>query len=143
MTEVISLKKIPYLKRGKMLILLAFSLAVTTTVYLLPSILENFVLLKIVTVFFLVAGSTLALLFFLVNGGQSRIISGEYEKNYYENLKSGKADGEGENFRAFNPFRLTLAKRIYFAKLILCFLLPVILMFLFEYALILFESISG
>ena len=90
------------------------------------------VLQKIITVAFIALGTVLATLFLLVNGASTAIIDGEYEKKFMKDLRDGKASGEGENFH-WNPLKLTLAKRVYYSKIIMAFLFPVIIIFFMEY----------
>ena len=121
-----------YLSNKKTLLILVLSFIVLGGVYFLPIILESMLLQKIITIFYLVLGTVIAVLFFLVNGASTAIIDGEYEKNFYKSVKSGKAETEGENFH-WNPLGLTLVKRIYYSKLLLCFLFPIIVIFFMEY----------
>ena len=94
---------------------------------------------KIVTISYLVVGTALAVLFFLVNGASTAIVDGEYEKSFYKTVKNGTADTEGENLH-WNPLKLTLVKRIYYSKLILCFLLPIRVFFFMEYVALLISQ---
>ena len=110
-----------YLSQKKTLLLLALSFFVLGGIYFLPIILENMLLQKIVTISYLVVGTALAVLFFLVNGASTAIVDGEYEKSFYKTVKDGTAATEGENLH-WNPLKLSLVKRIYYSKLILCFL---------------------
>ena len=121
-----------YLSQKMTLLLLALAFIVLGGIYFLPIVLENMLLQKIITISYLVVGFLLALIFFLVNGASTAIIDGEYEKAYYKTVKDGTAKNEGEN-RHWNPLGLTLVKRIYYSKLILCFLLPIIVLFFMEY----------
>lgn len=121
-----------YLSQKKTLLLLALSFIVLGGIYFLPIILENMLLQKIVTISYLVIGTALAVLFFLVNGASTAIVDGEYEKCFYKTVKNGTAATEGENLH-WNPLKLTLVKRIYYSKLILCFLFPIIVFFFMEY----------
>ena len=121
-----------YLSQKKTLLLLALSFIVLGGIYFLPIILENMLLQKIVTISYLVIGTVLAALFFLVNGASTAIVDGEYEKGFYKTVKEGTAKTEGENLH-WNPLKLTLVKRIYYSKLILCFLFPIIVLFFMEY----------
>ena len=108
------------------------SLILEIGVYLLPVFFQNMLFQKIVTISYLIIGFLLALLFFLVNGASTAIVDGEYEKKYYRNLKEGKATDEGQNFH-FNPLKLSLMKRIYYSKILLCFLFPIFVIFFMEY----------
>ena len=128
-----------YLSQKKTLLLLALSFFVLGGIYFLPIILENMLLQKIVTISYLVVGTALAVLFFLVNGASTAIVDGEYEKSFYKTVKNGTADTEGENLH-WNPLKLTLVKRIYYSKLILCFLLPIIVFFFMEYVALLISQ---
>ena len=121
-----------YLSQKKTLLILALSFIVQGGIYFVPNILESMVLQKIITISYLVIGTALGVLFFLVNGASTAIIDGEYEKNFYNSVKSGKAETEGENFH-WNPLRLSLVKRIYYSKLLLCLLFPIIVIFFMEY----------
>ncbi len=121
-----------YLSQKKTLVILVLSFIVLGGIYFLPIFLENMLLQKIITISYLVIGTALGTLFFLVNGASTAIIDGEYEKKFYESVKNGKASDEGENLH-WNPLKLSLVKRIYYSKLILCFLLPIIMMFFLEY----------
>lgn len=128
-----------YLSQKKTLLLLALSFFVLGGIYFLPIILENMLLQKIVTISYLVVGTALAVLFFLVNGASTAIVDGEYEKSFYKTVKNGTATTEGENLH-WNPLKLTLVKRIYYSKLILCFLLPIIVFFFMEYVALLISQ---
>lgn len=121
-----------YLSQKKTLVLLASAFIVIGGIYFLPIVLRNMLMQKIITISYLVIGTALAALFFLVNGASTTIIDGEYEKNYYKTVKDGSAKTEGENLH-WNPLKLTLVKRIYYSKLILCFLIPIVMMFFLEY----------
>lgn len=128
-----------YLSQKKTLLLLALSFFVLGGIYFLPIILENMLLQKIITISYLVIGTALAVLFFLVNGASTSIVDGEYEKGFYKTVKNGTATTEGENLH-WNPLKLTLVKRIYYSKLILCFLLPIIVFFFMEYVALLISQ---
>ncbi len=121
-----------YLSQKKTLLLMVSAFIVLGGIYFLPIILENMLLQKIVTVSYLILGTVLAALFFLVNGASTAIVDGEYEKNFYKSVKDGNAQDEGENLH-WNPLKLSLVKRIYYSKLLLCFLFPIIVMFFLEY----------
>lgn len=125
-----------YLSKKKTLLILLAAMVVTSVIYYLPNALENMTLQKIVTISYIVIGTLLGGAFFLVNGASTAVIDGEYEKKFYKSLKEGKAKDEGENLH-WNPLKLTLAKRIYYSKLLLCFLFPIIAMFFIEYVTIL------
>ena len=131
-----------YISPKKTLVLTIFAFILEVSVYALPIILQNMVLQKIMTISFLVVGTALAVLFLLVNGASTAIIDGEYEKKFMKSVKEGKADGEGENFH-WNPLKLTLVKRVYYSKIIMTFLFPVIIIFFMEYiALLISEFID-
>jgi hypothetical protein len=108
------------------------ALIVEIAVYLLPLFFQNMLFQKIVTISYLVIGFILASLFFLVNGASTAIVDGEYEKKYYKSLKEGKAVDEGENFH-WNPLKISLSKRIYYSKILLCLLFPIFVVFFMEY----------
>jgi NADH:ubiquinone oxidoreductase subunit 3 (subunit A) len=129
-----------YLSAKKTVLILALNLTVACILWALPSVLENMLLQKIVVITFTAVGIVLAFLFFLVNGMSTTLTEGAYEKEYYTHLKSGTALDEGQNLRP-NPFKLTLCKRIYYSKLLLLFLFPVIAVYLFECAAMLLEML--
>ncbi len=131
-----------YMSVKKTMLILAASFVLYFGLWSLPVILENMLLQKIVFVGFTVWGIVLALMFLFINGGVSTLTEGVYEKEYYRNLREGRAINEGENNRP-NPFGLSLCRRIYYAKLTLSLLFPVILLFAFEYIVIVLEAISG
>lgn len=124
--------KMKYLSQKMTLLLLVTAFIVLGGIYFLPIIFESMLLQKIITISYLVTGFVLALLFFLVNGASTTIIDGEYEKSYYKTVKDGTAKDEGKNLH-WNPLKLTLVKRIYYSKLLLCFLFPIIALFFMEY----------
>lgn len=124
--------KVKYISPKKTLFLTAFAFLSEITVYALPIILQNMVLQKIITISFIILGAVLATLFLLVNGASTAIIDGEYEKKFMKSVKEGTASGEGENFH-WNPLKLTLVKRVYYSKIIMAFLFPVIIIFFMEY----------
>lgn len=117
------------------------SLVVEIGVYFLPIFFENMLFQKIVTISYLVIGFILAGLFFLVNGASTAIVDGEYEKKYYQSLKDGKASDGGENFH-WNPLKLSLADRIYYSKLLLCFIFPIFVVFFMEYVSLLVSNFT-
>ena len=125
-----------YLSPKKTILLLLITFPLLCGLYMLPVILENMLLQKIITISYLVIGTALAFLFMLVNGASTAIIDGEYEKNFYKTVRNGTATTEGENLH-WNPLKLSLVERIYYAKLILCFLAPIVVMFFLEYIAIL------
>lgn len=129
-----------YLSQKKTVLLLGASFIIFGGIYLLPLGFENMILQKIVTISYLVIGTALATLFFLVNGASTAIVDGEYEKAYYKSLKEGKATDEGQNMH-WNPLKLSLAKRIYYSKILLCLLFPIIVMFFIEYIAVLADAI--
>ncbi len=129
-----------YLSVKKTVCILTLNLVLTCILWFLPTFLENMFLQKIIFILFTVFGFILTLLFFLVNGMSTSIVDGVYEKEYYKHLKESTALDEGQNLR-YNPFRLSLCKRIYYAKFIMLFLLPIILVYLFECAVILIEML--
>lgn len=90
----------------------------------------------------MVIGTVLAVLFLLVNGASTAIVDGEYEKSFYKTVKDGTAETEGENLH-WNPLKLSLVKRIYYSKLILCFLFPIIVVFFMEYVALLISQLEG
>ena len=110
-------------------------------VYLIPVILENMLLQKIITITYILIGTLLGAAFLLINGASSAIVDGEYEKNFMKALKEGKAKDEGENFH-WNPLKLSLAKRVYYSKIVLSFLLPVFAIFFLEYVLLLISQFT-
>lgn len=121
-----------YISPKKTLILTVFALLFEGTVYALPIIFENMLLQKIMTVSYIVFGTLLAVLFFLVNGASTVIVDGEYEKKLMKSIRLGESKDEGENFH-WNPLKLSLAKRVYYSKIIMAFLFPVIVIFFMEY----------
>lgn len=129
-----------YLSKKKTLLLLITTTIVTSIIYYLPNALENMTLQKVVTISYLVIGTLLGGAFFLVNGASTAVIDGEYEKKFYNSVKEGKAKDEGENLH-WNPLKLTLVKRIYYSKLLLCFLFPILAMFFIEYVTILISHL--
>ncbi len=110
-------------------------------IYLLPIFFQNMLFQKIVTISYLAIGFILAGLFFLVNGASTAIVDGEYEKKYYKSLAEGKALDGGENFH-WNPLKLSLADRIYYSKLLLCFIFPIFVVFFMEYVALLVSSFT-
>ena len=127
-----------YLSAKKTVLLLALNVFITGALWVLPSLLENMLLQKIVVISLTVIAVILMFLFLLVNGMTTTLIEGVYEKEYYAHLKEGRALDEGQNLRC-NPFKLTLCRRIYYAKLLLLFIFPIILAYLFECAVVLIE----
>ena len=127
-----------YLSAKKTVLLLALNVFITGALWVLPSLLENMLLQKIVVISLTVIAVILMFLFLLVNGMTTTLIEGVYEKEYYAHLKEGRALDEGQNLR-YNPFKLTLCRRIYYAKLLLLFIFPIILAYLFECAVVLIE----
>ncbi len=131
-----------YISPKKTLILTIFAFLSEITVYALPIILQNMVFQKIITISFIILGTLLAALFLLVNGASTAIIDGEYEKKFMKSVKDGSATGEGENLH-WNPLKLTLVKRVYYSKIIMAFLFPVIILFFMEYiALLIYQFID-
>jgi len=110
------------------------------TLWVLPSVVENMLFQKNVVIALTVIGVMLAIAFSLVNGLSTSLLEGVYEKEYYSHLKKGTALDEGKNLR-YNPFKLTLCRRIYYAKLLLVYLFPIILVYLFECAMMLLEML--
>lgn len=131
-----------YLSPKKTLLLLVVSFVVLGGIYFLPIILESMTLQKIVTISYLVIGTVLAALFMLVNGASTAVIDGEYEKSFYKTVKDGTAVTEGENLH-WNPLKLSLVKRIYYSKILLCLLFPILVMFFMEYIAILISHFTG
>ena len=131
-----------YLSGKKTLILLAVNIFVFGIIWALPTVLENMLFQKIVVVSYTVFGTLMALLYFFINGFSWSITEGAYEKEYYSHLKNGTALDEGTNLRP-NPLKLSLCKRIYYAKLTLLFLVPVVLLYLFECGAIFIEMLLG
>ena len=121
-----------YLSKKKTAILLTVSFLAVLGIYALPVLLESLLLHKIIWWSYIALGTGLGVAFLLVNGASTAIIDGEYEKKFYKLLKEGKAENEGQNFH-WNPLNLSLAKRIYYSKLILCFLVPVVAVFFIDY----------
>ncbi len=117
------------------------ALIVETGIYLLPIFFQNMLFQKIVTISYLVIGFILAGFFFLVNGASTAIVDGEYEKKYYKALKEGKAHDGGENFH-WNPLKLSLSDRIYYSKILLCFIFPIFVAFFMEYVSLLISSFT-
>ena len=130
-----------YLSQKQTAFLLGASFVVFGGIYLIPMGLENLLLTKIITISYIVIGTVLATLFFLVNGASTAIVDGEYEKSYYASLKKGAADTEGENMH-WNPLKLSLAKRIYYSKILLCLLFPIVAIFFIEYIAILISHLK-
>ncbi|MBQ7896922.1 MAG: hypothetical protein IJ323_00715 [Clostridia bacterium] len=128
-----------YLTRKHITVLLTASFIVEVAIYLIPVFLQSMVLQRIITILYIVAGTALGAVFFAVNGASTAIIDGEYEKNYIKALREGKAKDEGENFH-WNPLKLSLAKRIYYSKITLCFLVPILAIFFMEYVLLLISQ---
>ena len=129
-----------YISAKKSLVLLALSTLVHILIWALPSFFENMLFQKIVFILFALWGFILALLFFFINGGVWSVTDGDYEKEYYRSLKEGKAVGEGENLR-YNPLNLSLCKRIYYSKILVCLIFSVILVFAFEYISIILQKL--
>ncbi len=127
-----------YISPKKTLLLTVISFIVASGIYFLPIMLENMILQKIVTISYLTVGTLLATAFFLVNGASTVVIDGEYEKDFYKKIKNKTAETEGENLH-WNPLKLTLAKRIYYSKILLIFLFPIVTMFFIEYIAILLD----
>lgn len=130
-----------YLSQKKTLFLLVTSFLLLGSIYLLPILLENMLLQKIITISYLVLGTVFATLFFLVNGASTSIIDGEYEKAFYKTVKDGSATSEGENLH-WNPLKLSLVKRIYYSKILLCLLFPILVMFFIEYVALLLSQFT-
>lgn len=130
-----------YLSIKKTLFLLVLNFTVVTLLWMLPTFFESMLLQKIIVISLTVIGIVLAFLFFMVNGMTTSITEGAYEKEYYQHLKKGTALDEGRNLR-YNPFKLSLSRRIYLAKLILVFLTPIIAMYLFECIAIFLETLK-
>lgn len=128
-----------YLTRKNTSILLILSFIVETAVYLLPVFLQSMTLQRIFTILYIVVGTALGVAFFLVNGASTAIIDGEYEKKYIKTLREGNAKDEGENLH-WNPLKLSLARRIYYSKITLCLLLPILAIFFMEYVLLLISQ---
>ena len=128
-----------YLSPKKTIFLVAFAFLAEVSIYVIPVILENMVLQKIVTIGYILIGTLLGAALFLINGASTAIVDGEYEKKYMKNLKEGKAKDEGENFH-WNPLKLSLAKRVYYSKITLCFLFPIFAIFFMEYILLLLSQ---
>ncbi len=130
-----------YLSQKKTLAIFILSFVVLGGLYLLPILLENMLLQKIITISYLVLGTAIGVLFFLVNGASTAIIDGEYEKNFYAQIKKGTATDEGENLH-WNPLGLSLARRIYYSKILLCLLFPILVMFFLEYIALLISHLT-
>ncbi len=130
-----------YLSGKKTLFLMISAFIVESGIYFIPIILENMLLQKIFVFSYIFLGTVLGVLFILVNGASTAIIDGEYEKKFAKSLKEGKAKDEGENFH-WNPLKLTLAKRIYYSKIILAFLFPIVVIFFVEYIALLISSFT-
>ncbi|MBR5459534.1 MAG: hypothetical protein IKV53_01595 [Clostridia bacterium] len=128
-----------YLNAKKTLIILAVNTLAVFVLWMLPTVFESMLLQKIVVITLTVAGILLAFLFMLVNGMTTSLTDGAYEKEYYSHLKNGTALDEGQNLR-YNPFRLSLCRRIYWAKLIMLFLTPIVVAYLFECISMLLEN---
>lgn len=128
-----------YLSPKKTVFLIAAAFLAEVTVYLIPVVLENMLLQKIITILYIVLGTLLGVAIFLINGASTAIVDGEYEKNYIKSLKEGRAKDEGENFH-WNPLKLSLAKRVYYSKIVICFLLPILAIFFMEYVLLLISQ---
>ena len=120
-----------YLSLKKTLVILALNFVTVCFLWILPTVVESMLLQKIVVISLTVIGVILAMLFFIVNGMSTSLTEGAYEKEYYQHLKKGTALDEGQNLR-YNPFKLSLCRRIYWAKFILLFLTPIIAVYLFE-----------
>ena len=130
-----------YLTRKHTILFLALSFIVEVGVYLIPVFLQSMVLQRIITILYIVVGTALGVVFFVVNGASTAIIDGEYEKKYIKALREGKAVDEGENFH-WNPLKLSLAKRVYYSKITLCFLVPILVIFFMEYVLLLVSQFT-
>lgn len=130
-----------YLTRKHTILLLALSFIVEVGIYLIPVFLQSMVLQRIITILYIVVGTALGVVFFVVNGASTAIIDGEYEKKYIKDLREGKAVDEGENLH-WNPLKLSLAKRIYYSKITLCFLVPILMIFFMEYVLLLVSQFT-
>ena len=130
-----------YLSKKKTLALILISLTLEVGVYLIPIFLQNMLLQKIITIAYLALGTLLGVAFFLVNGASTAVIDGEYEKNFMKALREGKAEGEGENFH-WNPLKISLAKRVYYSKIILSLLLPIFVVFFMEYIALLISQFT-
>ena len=120
-----------YLSPKKTIFLISIAFLTEVTVYLIPVILENMILQKIMTILYIAVGTLLGVALFLINGASTAIVDGEYEKKYMKSLKEGNAKDEGENFH-WNPLNLSLAKRVYYSKITLCFLFPILAIFLWN-----------
>lgn len=120
-----------YLSIKKTLAILLLNFVAVFFLWMLPTLFESMLLQKIVVISLTVIGVILAMLFFIVNGMSTSLTEGAYEKEYYQHLKNGTALDEGQNLR-YNPFKLSLCRRIYWAKFILLFLTPIIAVYLFE-----------
>ena len=128
-----------YLSSKKTIFLVAFAFLAEVSIYLIPVVLENMVLQKIITIAYIFIGTLLGVALFLINGASTAIVDGEYEKKYIKALKEGKAKDEGENFH-WNPLKLSLAKRVYYSKITLCFLFPILAIFFMEYVFLLISQ---
>lgn len=131
-----------YLSAKKTILLLALSVLIFGTIWVIPNVIENMLMQKIVVVSYTILGIVAALIYFLINGFSWSIIEGEYEKEYYSHLKNKTALDEGTNLRP-NPLKLTLCKRIYYAKLMVLIFLPIVLLYLFECGAVLLEMLFG
>lgn len=130
-----------YLSGKKTLFLMLTAFIVEAGIYFIPIMLENMLLQKIFVICYILVGTVLGILFILVNGASTAIIDGEYEKKYAKALKEGRAEDGGENFH-WNPLKLTLAKRIYYSKIILAFFFPIVVIFFVEYIALLVSSLA-
>ena len=129
-----------YLSAKKTLFLLVLNTVVVGALWVLPTVVENMIFQKAVVIALTVIGVLLAIAFYIVNGLSSSLLEGAYEKEYYAHLKNGKALDEGQNLR-YNPFKLSLCRRIYYAKLLLVFLFPIVLVYLYECVMMLIEML--
>ena len=131
-----------YLSNRKTLFLTITAFIIEAGIYFIPIFLENMLLQKIFVISYIVLGTLLGILFILVNGASTAVIDGEYEKKFSKALREGKAKEDGENFH-WNPLKLTLSKRMYYSKIILAFLFPIIFIFFMEYvALIIYTFVD-
>lgn len=128
-----------YLSPKKTIFLVAVAFLAEVTVYLIPVVLQNMLLQKIITILYIILGTLLGVAVFLINGASTAIVDGEYEKNYMKSLKEGRAKNEGENLH-WNPLKLSLAKRVYYSKIVICLLLPILAIFFMEYVLLLISQ---
>lgn len=129
-----------YLSPKRTVLYLIASFFIFSLIYAMPIVLQDMTLQKIVSVSYIIIGTITAGAFFLVNGASTTIVESDYEKEFYKKIKNGTAENEGENLH-WNPLSLSLARRIYYSKILLCILFPIVVLFFLEYIFLLIDML--